>query len=118
VKNSSDRTFAALVRLTMVALLLPTVMLVGRSKPNSSDQATASPIPVAVVSPGVESAEASNRRYPATIARDREANLSFRIGGVIDRLSLTLNVRFSALALDRWQFAQIIFSLLAAQARC
>ncbi len=84
---------AALAGLAMMALLLPTGMLVGCSKPNANDQATTSPIPVAVVSPGVESAEASHIRYPATIARDREATLSFRIGGVINHLPLRIGDR-------------------------
>jgi RND family efflux transporter MFP subunit len=74
----------------MMALLLPTVILVGCSKPNTDDRVTASPIPVAVVSPGLESAEASDTRYPTTIARDRETNLSFRVGGVITRLPIRI----------------------------
>ncbi len=51
------------------------------------------PLPVAVASPEIIAATAVTPRYAATVARDREANLSFRVGGVIHGLPVRIGFK-------------------------
>ncbi|MGH8492244.1 MAG: efflux RND transporter periplasmic adaptor subunit [Moraxellaceae bacterium] len=80
------RTFSSIVLPAVAALL--TVVLSGCGS-SSTAKATAEPLPVQTFTQQAV-ATALTERYPATILRDREANLSFRIPGTVDQLQVRI----------------------------
>jgi RND family efflux transporter MFP subunit len=72
-----------------LVLLVLSLPLCGCGKPKAETQYT-QPVPVTVVSPEPAKSDADGARYPVTVARDREANLSFRVSGAIAALPVRL----------------------------
>jgi len=62
-------------------------------------ESPAAAIPVVVVTPQAASGADMSARYPVTIARDREAALSFRVGGTIAQAPLRIGEHVAAGAL-------------------
>ncbi len=66
-----------------LALCLPALITACSKLP---EQTAASPIPVKTVQLGLDSTQQADL-YPISIVRDRESNVSFRVGGVIQSLN-------------------------------
>jgi RND family efflux transporter MFP subunit len=105
-------------------LVLPAFMALAACGGSAADDRTAAPAPVEAIVVGGDSAGGSvtaQRDFPAILRRDREANLSFRVGGTLTAVAVRPGMRVAAgstiAAIDSTAYTAILASRSAEAAR-
>ena len=84
MRNSQHVRYSSYLSQFALLLSLP-VLFAGCAK--QAQEIDTHPIPIRTVQLGTDS-KSVTELFPVTLVRDRESNVSFRVGGVIDTLSI------------------------------